>query len=289
MSLYDDSLSDEEWDLEEEKDIAMVLILHKNKRSKHGGSIWGYETLRRLRRDADDNLMRNYFGPTPIFLERYFRRRFRMSKDLLQHNANSMKQHGRYFEQRRSCDGLLGHSTIQKVTAALRMMAYGIPVDLIDDHLAMGDSTSIECVKRFAVDVVEVFGPEYLRAPNAQHTARLLVSNNAHEFPCMLGSIDCMHWSWKNCPATWHRRFKGHKEDATIILEAVDDQQTWIWHTFVLVCLDLAMTSTCSKDHLYLQCWPMVKHHQWSLKSMAAPITTATTLPMGSFPSGQPL
>ena len=167
--------------------------LTEEQASKHGGSIWGCETLRRLRRDADDKLMRNYFGPTPIFLERYFRRRFRMSKDLLQHNANSMKQHGRYFEQRRSCDNLLGHRTIQKVTAALRMMAYGIPVDLIDDHLAMGESTSIECVKRFAVAIVEVFRREYVRAPNAQDTARLLASNKAHGFPSMLDSIDCMH------------------------------------------------------------------------------------------------
>ena len=56
MSLYDDSSSDEEWDLEEEEDIAMLLILHKNKQPKHSGSVWGRETLRRLRRDADDKL-----------------------------------------------------------------------------------------------------------------------------------------------------------------------------------------------------------------------------------------
>mgnify|MGYP005832269567 CR=1 FL=1 len=41
--------------------------------------------------------------------------------------------------------GELGHSTFQKVTAALRMLAYGIPADLVDDHLAMGESQAI-CV-----------------------------------------------------------------------------------------------------------------------------------------------
>jgi hypothetical protein len=232
MNSFDDSSSDEEWELEEDEDIAMVLMLHKNKRPKHGGSVFGRETLRRLRQDADNTLMRNYFGPTPVFPERYFRRRFRMSIELFHHIANTVKQHDRYFTQRRSCCGLLGHSTMQKVTAALRMMAYGIPADLVDDHLAMGESTSIECVKRFAVAVVEVFGPEYLRAPNAQDTARLLEMNKARGFPGMLGSIDCMHWRWKNCPAAWHGQFKGHKKDATIILEAVADQETWIWHAF---------------------------------------------------------
>jgi hypothetical protein len=45
------------------------------------------------------------------------------------------------------------------------MMVYGIPTDLVNDHLAMSESQSIKYVKRFAVLMVEVFGPEFLRAP----------------------------------------------------------------------------------------------------------------------------
>jgi hypothetical protein len=111
-------------------------------------------------------------------------------------------------------------------------MAYGIPADLIDDHLAMGESTSILCVKRFAVVIVNIFGFTYLRAPNAQDTERLLEFNADRGFSGMLGSIGCMHWSWKNCPAAWHGQFKGYKKDPTIVLEAVADHETWIWHAF---------------------------------------------------------
>ena len=96
----------------------------------------------------------------------------------------------------------------------------------------MGESQAIKCVKRFAVGIVQVFGPEYLRAPNAQDIARLLEYNKARRFPVMLGSIDCMHWSWKNCPAAWHGQFQWHKKDSTIILESVADHETWIWHAF---------------------------------------------------------
>ena len=53
------------------------------------------------------------------------------------------------------------------------MLAYGIPADLVDDHLAMGESQAIMCVKRFAVGIVQVFGEEYLRSPNAEDVARL--------------------------------------------------------------------------------------------------------------------
>lgn len=47
------------------------------------------------------------------------------------------------------------------------MMAYCVPAGFIDDNLAMADHTSIFYVKRFAKAMVEVFGSEYLRAPNA--------------------------------------------------------------------------------------------------------------------------
>ena len=73
------------------------------------------------------------------------------------------------------------------------MLAYDIPVDLVDDHLAMGESQAIMCVKRFAVGIVQVFVHEYLRSPNAEDAARLLAMNKAHDFSGMLGSIDCMH------------------------------------------------------------------------------------------------
>jgi hypothetical protein len=48
----------------------------------------------------------------------------------------------------------------------------------------------------------------------------------------MLSSINFMHWRWKNCPATWHGQFRGHKKDSNIILEAMADEDTWLWHVF---------------------------------------------------------
>uniref|UniRef100_A0A453FPJ2 Uncharacterized protein n=1 Tax=Aegilops tauschii subsp. strangulata TaxID=200361 RepID=A0A453FPJ2_AEGTS len=33
-------------------------------------------------------------------------------------------------------------------------------------------------------------------------------------------------------PKAWHGQFHGQKKGSTIILEAVPDQETWIWHAF---------------------------------------------------------
>jgi hypothetical protein len=117
-----------------------------------------------------------------------------MSIKLFKHITTKVMKFDRFFEQRRNVARELGENTYQKVTAALRMLAYGIPANLIDDNLAMGESTAIMCVQRFAIAIVNFFVSTYLRAPNAEDTIRLLEFNADRGFPGMLGSIDCMHW-----------------------------------------------------------------------------------------------
>ncbi|KAI5322607.1 hypothetical protein L3X38_031679 [Prunus dulcis] len=48
----------------------------------------------------------------------------------------------------------------------------------------------------------------------------------------MIGSIDCMHWQWKNCPTAWQGDYGNRKGQKSIILEAVASFDTWVWHAF---------------------------------------------------------
>ena len=97
----------------------------------------------------------------------------------------------------------LDSSLTRKCTAAIRMLAYGIPGDLVDEYVRMSETTCLMSMYKFCQAVIEVFGAEYLRQPTVADTERLLATNAARGFPGMLGSIDCMHCEWKNCPFAW--------------------------------------------------------------------------------------
>ncbi|XP_012841572.1 PREDICTED: uncharacterized protein LOC105961854 [Erythranthe guttata] len=151
----------------------------------------------------------------------YFRRRFRMHRPLFSRILSSVEAYDPYFVQRNDALGVSGLSSLQKVIAAYRILAYGVPADLLDDHIRIGESTSIESLRHFVKAIVAIFSEKYLRAPNQDDLSRLLQVNEQRGFPGMLGSIDYMHWKWKNCPTAWQGMSTGHCRTPTIILEAV--------------------------------------------------------------------
>ncbi|KAK9187712.1 hypothetical protein WN944_019110 [Citrus x changshan-huyou] len=147
---------------------------------------------------ANRNLFNDYFSKNPRFNDSMFCRRFRMSRSLFNRITNAVQGHDNYFMQRRDGVDRLRLSGLQKIIVVFRMLAYGMPIDASDEYIKIGESTTIESLKRFCRTIVEVFVEQYLRSPNTNDAARLL-----------------------------HVRKDG---TPTIILEAVVDYDIWIWH-----------------------------------------------------------
>jgi hypothetical protein len=154
-----------------------------------------------------------------------------------------------YFIKKMDAAGLVGLSSRQKVTAALRMLALGVCADTQDDYCRTSESTAMECMGRFCVVVRAEFGECYLRKPTYEDYRKQLAINEARGFPGMFGFLDCMHYEWKNCPVTWQGDFGDRDGKKSIILEAVADQSLHIWHIF-LASLVRTMTSMSWIGHL---------------------------------------
>ena len=185
----------------------------------------------RSREERAYDLEKDYFMEKSPYADK-FRRRFRMARPLFERVVAGVVHQDDYFVCKPDALGRTGLSTLQKCTAAIRMLAYGASADSVDEYCRLGESTALMCLSRFCDAVVAEFGPTYMRRANEADLRKILLINGARGFPGMIGSIDCMHWTWKNCPKAWHGQFQGKSKKPTLVLEAVATQDTWIWHSF---------------------------------------------------------
>ena len=138
------------------------------KKGKGGGSRPGKSQNRNRNRILYNQLlMADYFAANPTYDAIQFRRRFRMRRSLFDTILAGVLDHDSYFAPGFDCCGVASFSTHQKVTCALRYMAYGMCADQLDELLRFGQSTVALVVDRFCRAIIDVFGPTYLHPPYA--------------------------------------------------------------------------------------------------------------------------
>jgi hypothetical protein len=205
----DDSIDPlEEFSAEQQALDSLASRIFGKIKAKMEGSSSRRRTRKYINRDregAHQRLVADYFAEEPLYSDAMFRRRFRMRRHVFLRIVDALGSWSPYFTQRVDCTKRPGLSPLQKCTSAIRMLQV----------------------------VVEVFGSEYLRRPTAEDMERLLQVAESRGFPGMLGSIDCMHWRWENCPVAWKGQYTtGRYGFPTMILEAVASHDLHIWHAF---------------------------------------------------------
>ncbi|CAM6096987.1 unnamed protein product [Calypogeia fissa] len=116
---------------------------------------------------------------------------------------------------------------LQKVTAALRQLAFGIGAHATDEYCRLGEAIARESLYRFCLAMRELYQEQYLRKPQRADFERLLAVNEKRGFPYMFASLDRMHYERKNCPVAWQGQFSDKDGKKSIMLEAVADQELW--------------------------------------------------------------
>lgn len=198
-----------------------------------------------------NRLFAKYFLDNPVYTNDQFRRRFRTRKNLFLRIVEALGAWSPYFTLRKDAFGKSGLSPLQKCTAAIRMLAYGSPADLMDESSGVAESTTMECMVNFVQGVRHIFEERYLRRPTEVDIQRLLQFGEAHGFLGMLGSVDCMHWEWRNCPVAWKGQFTRGDCGALSCLKQLR-LLTYGFGMHFLVPLVPIMTSMCWTSPPYL-------------------------------------
>ncbi|CAL5410251.1 unnamed protein product [Camellia sinensis] len=132
--IIDDSDSDRELEIFAIAALEKEQLNNARRLGLHRGSIQGPAVIYRNRIQSHKRLYQDYFSKTHVV-------------------------------------GVVGLSSFQKKTAAMRMLAYGVVANSIDDYVRIGESTAIESLQRVVEAVVAIFSNVYLRTPNKDDIA----------------------------------------------------------------------------------------------------------------------
>lgn len=116
---------------------ARLEILRKEAKqsNKHGSFVPRRKYYHCKRKRSHDQLFTNYFAANPIYLPPIFRRHFGMNRPLFLHILNAIGVHNPYFVQKIDACNFIKFSTLQKMTTAMKMLAYGTSADALNKYL----------------------------------------------------------------------------------------------------------------------------------------------------------
>nr|XP_043633773.1 uncharacterized protein LOC122604982 [Erigeron canadensis] len=144
-------------------------------------------TIPRNHVEAATRLYNHYFAPQPIYPANYFRRRFRMPKEMFlrivndRHSFNAIQPLPKYFAFFHNAPtDVVGRPTLnifQKCTSAVRQLAYASTADQLDEYLEMGSQTAADSLNYFCKCVVQLYHSKFLRKPTQEDVNRVTVKH----------------------------------------------------------------------------------------------------------------
>jgi len=179
-------------------------------------------------------ILSDYFGVDglpPVFGREQFERRFRVRMAVFLRIYRAIKDRP-FWVQRVHATGQPQAHPLQKLVAVFRVLAYGESYDRADEYVRYSRSTIATGVKLFTEFMVDDFGPLYLRPPTRREIESILARNSERGLPGCLGSLDCSHWEWSSCPKARAGTYQGRDGRRSIVIEAICDEDTWIYHIF---------------------------------------------------------
>jgi hypothetical protein len=178
-------------------------------------------------------IQEDYFSPTPIFDDKQFERVFRITKTMTEQIMQLCARTDTFFTEIEDVSCRYGIAPVAKVLVALKQIAYGCSPSAFLDYFQMGEGTARQSLLSLCRIVSEdnELASVFLRSMTRADARRISSMHELlHGVPGMLGSLDCMHIYWKNCPVAWQGSQTGKSKKPSIVLEAFADYNLWFWH-----------------------------------------------------------
>jgi hypothetical protein len=100
--------------------------------------------------------------------------RFQMHHRVFERLVEGIEAADHYFKHNKDAIGRLRLTGLQKAVAAICILSYGLPVNVVDEYVRIDESTAHKALHHFCRAIISVFGEYYLRATNVEDVARLL-------------------------------------------------------------------------------------------------------------------
>jgi hypothetical protein len=255
VEAVEDAQRQEEWRLRGVVEATIAVCTEdrdraNRKRSRLARSDYDQLEEGRLRRECRHNHARareavrqDWIGTDCTFSDRQFEQTFRLTRRIVERLIQACGNHEpRIFgrdvgDGAENCAGKPCIAIEVKVLGVLKLIAYGNASRSYMDYHQMATNTFTEALKGFfrAVRADKELQGHFMRAPDAQDVKRITEQHERiHGVPGMLGSIDCLHVYWKNCPVGWQGQFKnGRYKYSSVVVEAMVDHNLWFWHASV--------------------------------------------------------
>ncbi|CAL9005221.1 unnamed protein product [Prunus brigantina] len=146
-------------------------MLYQSSQGHHSLQVGCGLNVDKCRHSRGKNLLEDYFIPNPLYSSFDFRGRYRMYHlfDKIMHDVCN---YDAYFVQKYDATGVLGLLHEQKLTASLRMLAFGPSADQVDEIARMGRSTILESLIRFCDAIKTLYTRDYLCKPTPRDLQR---------------------------------------------------------------------------------------------------------------------
>jgi Plant transposon protein len=176
----------------------------------------------------------DFMSPIPRFNDRQFERTFRVTRTIVEELSLVLGNADPFFRETydvaKRTPGICPYA---KILFALQMLAFGVSPSALLHYYQMGETTARLGFKKLCKIMAHspALRARYFRKMTRSDAMKVSdLHHRVHGVQGMVGSLDCMHVVWKNCPIVWQGSYSGKEKVPTLVLEAMADHNLFFWH-----------------------------------------------------------